>query len=175
MNRPNDAVAYAGRGLHGLDNKVIGRSRAICCGWGRIAIRKSLSFRPGEAENLVDAQIFGKRGPSGSPVHALGGALAIAAQRAPDHGGDRLGRMHSFGHQSEQPVTRKAPKKFIIERNDRLVAARVALTAGAPKELAVDATRLVVFRQDDMQAACARTPPGAIGCRCRGRPCWLRP
>ena len=47
----------------------------------------------------------------------------------------------------------KALEKFIIERNDRFVAAGVALTAGAPKELAVDATRLVVFRQDDMQAA----------------------
>jgi hypothetical protein len=105
--RPMPVVTFAGWTI-GLSAE----SRTICRGWGRIAIRKSLSFRPGEAENLVDAQIFGKRGPSGSPVHALGGALAIAAQRAPDHGGDRLGRMHTFGHQSEQPVARKAPKKF---------------------------------------------------------------
>ena len=129
---------------------------------GRIAIRKSLSFGPGEAENSVDAQIFGKRGPSGSRMQALGGVLAIAAQRAPDHGGNRLGRIARLW----PPVGAagspdKAPEKFIIECNDQLVAARVALAAGAPEELAVDATRLVVFRQDDMQAAGARAPPDA--------------
>ena len=66
--------------------------------------------------------------------------LAIAAQRPPDHSRNWLGRMRTFAQQSQQPVARKALEKFIIERNDRLVAAGVALTAGAAKELAVDAT-----------------------------------
>jgi hypothetical protein len=67
--------------------------------------------------------------------------LAKAAQRAPGHGANWLARTDAFGHQSEQPAPGKAPEELIIERNDRLVATRVALAAGAPKELAVDATR----------------------------------
>ena len=78
--------------------------------------------------------------------------LAVAAQGPSNHSRNWLGRMRTFAQQLQQPVAHKALEKFIIERNDQFVAARVALTAGAPKELAVDATELVVFRQDDMQA-----------------------
>ena len=106
---------------------------------------KVLSFRPGEAENLADALILGKCGRSSAPVQSLGGALAKAPQRAADHGRYWLGRLHSFGQQSEQLAPRKAPEKFIIKRNDRFVTAWVALAAGAPEELAVDATGLVVL------------------------------
>ena len=71
----------------------------------------------------------------------------------PDGGGDWPGWPHAFGHQAEQPPPCKAPEKFIVERNDRLVAAWVALAPGAPEKLAIDATGLVVFRQHDVQAA----------------------
>ena len=114
------------------------------------SILRGWSFGAGEAENPVDAQIFGKRGSSGSPVQALGGVLAIAAQRPPNRSRNWLGRMQTLAQHSQQPVAYKAPEKLVIERDDRFVAAGVALPAGAPEELAVDATRLVIFCQDDM-------------------------
>jgi hypothetical protein len=57
----------------------------LCRSLNRFIKRSSVgaSFRPGEAENPVDAQIFGKRGSSGSPVQTLGCMLAVADPAAP--------------------------------------------------------------------------------------------
>ena len=95
-----------------------------------------------------------ERDTARAPMQSLGGGLAVAVQCARDHSGNWPRRSRTCVPQLEQRVRRETPEKFIIERNDRLVAARVALAASAPEELPVDASRLVVFRQDDMQAAC---------------------
>lgn len=86
-------------------------------------------------------------------MQSLGGVLAKAAQGAPYDGGSWSGRGRASGRQSKQRATSEALKEFIIERHDRLVATRIALAGGPSKQLTVDTTRLVVFRQDDMQAA----------------------
>ena len=44
-------------------------------------------------------------------------------------------------------------EQFVVERDDRLAAARIALAGAAAEELAVDAARVVVFGQDHVQAA----------------------
>ena len=85
-------------------------------------------------------------------MQPLGRGLAVAAQYVPD-GGTARDRPYAFGQQAEQLPPCKASEKFIVERNDQLVAARVTLAGGAPEKLAINATGLVVFRQYDVQAA----------------------
>jgi len=82
-----------------------------------------LSFRAGEAEDSVDAQIFGQCGPSGPSMQTLGCVLTIAAQRAPGQSGNRLVRVQSFADQSQQPASDKASENLVIQCNDRFVAA----------------------------------------------------
>ena len=88
---------------------------------------------PGETENLVEALILGQGKSPGAGVQPLGRGLAVAAQSVPDGGGDRLGRPHAFGHQAEQPPACKAPEQFIVERDDRLVAAGSPWRPARPK------------------------------------------
>jgi hypothetical protein len=44
-------------------------------------------------------------------------------------------------------------EQFVVERDDRFARSGIALPAGAAEELPVDARRVVVLRQDDVQAA----------------------
>jgi hypothetical protein len=44
-------------------------------------------------------------------------------------------------------------KQFVIERDDRFARSGIALPTGAAEELPVDAGRVVVLRQDHVQAA----------------------
>jgi hypothetical protein len=45
----------------------------------------------------------------------------------------------------------ESSEQFVVDGDDRLTTARIALTTGSTEELAVDATRLMEFGQDHMQ------------------------
>ena len=72
-------------------------------------------------------------------MKSLCSRLAAVLERATDEGGDLLGSPHGLDHTPEQVLARKAAEQFIIECDNRLVAAWIALAPSAAEELPVDA------------------------------------
>src|SRR5262245_17434398 len=56
------------------------------------------------------------------------------------------------GYHTQQLLARETLEQFIVERNDRLVAAGITLASCSSKQLAIDAARLVILGQNDVQA-----------------------
>src|SRR5262245_57186866 len=96
--------------------------------------------------------IFGQSHSPDAPVQSFGAKLAVAFQGAPDDRGNFLRGPHSTGGDSQQQIAREALKQFVVKRNDRLVAAGIALASRPPVQLTIDAARLVILSQDDVQA-----------------------
>ena len=67
-----------------------------------------------------------------------------------------------------------AGEQVVLEAEEKLGAAGLALAGGAADELAVDPRAFVAFEADDMKPAGADDFPRAPGCARRGRPCWWR-
>src|SRR5260370_17520651 len=70
-------------------------------------------------------------------------------------------------HQLADPLSRRAEDlhQVVLERDEELARAGVALAAGAAAQLVVDAPALVAPRADDLQAAPLRHPPSANALR----------
>jgi hypothetical protein len=88
-------------------------------------------------------------------VNAFGSRLTVTPQGAPNDLWDFL-PLDSPGDNPQQLPAGEALEQLIVERNDRLVAARIALASSPSVQLAIDAMRFVILRKDDMQAACLR-------------------
>src|SRR5262249_17285018 len=97
------------------------------------------SFRAREAKALSPALIFSQGHLPDAPVQSLGTRLAVGLQGAPDHGGNLLCESHSAGDDLQQLLAREPLERFVVEREDGLVAARIALASCPPEQLAIDA------------------------------------
>ena len=65
--------------------------------------------------------------------------LATILEHATDGSGNLLGSPHGLDHTPEKVLAGKAAEQFIIECDNRLVAAWIALAPSAAEELPVDA------------------------------------
>ena len=66
--------------------------------------------------------------------------------------GDALGHSQPV-HQRLDALAAEHAQQVVLERKEKAGGARVALAAGAPAELVVDAPRFVAFGAEDVQAA----------------------
>ena len=56
-------------------------------------------------------------------------------------------------HQASDALRAEQAHQVVLEREEELTRARVALTAGTAAQLAIDAPRLVPLRADDVQTS----------------------
>ena len=71
-------------------------------------------------------------------MNAFGSRLTVTSQNTPNDDGN-FPSPHSPGHHSQQRPAGEALEQLIVERNDRLVGARIALASCPSVQLAIDA------------------------------------
>ena len=98
-----------------------------------ISVTPQASFRSSEAENFIDAIILSNGSLARASVQSLGCALTVAAQRERDRSRNLPIRCEISSDQLEQSARGKALEDFILDSDDRLVTARIALSAGRVK------------------------------------------
>ena len=97
------------------------------------------SFNSSEAEDLAEAPVLAQRVAPGARVESLCCRLTTILEHTTDESGNLLGSRHGFDYVSQKVLARKAAEELIIECDNRLVAAWIALAPSAAEELPVDA------------------------------------
>src|SRR5438270_26797 len=92
---------------------------------------------PGEGEAAVEVFVGGELGCADRGVEAFGAGLAAAAEPVASDGGSAGGGAEAGGLAAAE-----AAEQFVVEGDDGLAGAGIALSSGAAKQLAVNAGAL---------------------------------
>jgi adenylate kinase len=97
--------------------------------------------------------------------------LSTAASRA----GKRLRAIRELRGERRRDAARMAQEHVILEADDRFMGSGIALASAAAEQLPVDATRLVEFGEDHVQARRVRDVARQRDVGSRVRPCSSPP